>query len=785
MITVKENVFRLDTENTTYIFRAMPYGYLQNLYYGAKIGEIDDWSVLTEKQGFGQGTAIALDESENKFFPENSCLEHSSVCRGDFRESMVIIADKNDGTVAEYKYEGYELLDGFAVPNLPNSYGKDKTLAVKLADTAKKIRLTLFYSTLTDCDVIVKSVSVHNYGESEARLLRVMSSQLDLPDDDYVLDTLDGAWARERQLNSYELRCGVTKTDSKRGVSSNTHNPYVVLRKKDSNRFYGDAYGFNLIYSGNHAEIFDKTPLNKVRVLNGINDSGFCWHLGPNETFYTPEATLCYSDRGTNVLTQRYHKFVNEHIVPKQWAYRERPILVNNWEATYFNFTEKKLLEIAKTAKNLGIELFVLDDGWFGNRTDDTKGLGDWTENKRRLPNGLNGLAKKINALGMQFGIWVEPEMVNPDSDLYRAHPDWAVKHPDYEPLTCRNQLLLDLCNDDVCNYVIDAMTRVFSSANIAYVKWDFNRPLTDAYSPSLGNRQGEFYHRFILGYYKIMEALTKQFPDVLFEGCASGGNRFDLGALCYTPQIWASDNTDSFDRVKINEGTLYGYPASCIGNHVSASPNHQTLRISDIDNRFNTACIGAFGYEMDLSALNKQDEEAIRRQIPWYKKYRKTLQFGTYHQLLSVFTDNNASWAMASQDKTQAVVNYTNTVQQTIPKQAILKIHGLDAAAKYKVQTRRQPNSIKTFGGLINTVSPVHIKEESKLADLIAKFYPLKGEQETYTATGEILEKCGIKLNQEWASTGFDGNTRIRRDFGSRLYSADKTENDAAAKKI
>lgn len=783
MITVKENIFRLDTENTTYIFRTMPYGYLQNLYYGAKIGYTDDYFMLAEKQGHGQGTAIALDDKENKFFPDNTCLEHSSVCRGDFRESMVIIADKSDNTVADYKYEGYELLNDFDVPNLPNSHGKEQTLAIKLVDTAKKIRLTLFYSTLTDCDVIVKSVSVQNCGNDEVRILRVMSNQLDLPQDDYVLDTLDGAWGRERQINSEKLRCGVTKVDSKRGISSNTHNPYVVLRKTDSNRFYGEAYGFNLVYSGNHAEIFDKTPLNKVRVLNGINDSGFCWHLGPNETFYSPEATLCYSDRGTNALSQRYHKFINEHIIPKQWAYRERPILVNNWEATYFKFTEKKLLDIAKVAKGLGIELFVLDDGWFGNREDDTKGLGDWTENKKRLPNGLNGLAKKINALGLKFGVWVEPEMVNPNSDLYRRHPDWAVQHPDYAPLLCRNQLLLDLSNDGVCDYIIDSMSKIFASANISYVKWDFNRPLTDVYSPSLGNRQGEFYHRFILGYYKIMDALTKQFPDVLFEGCASGGNRFDLGALCYTPQIWASDNTDSFDRVKIHEGTLYGYPASCIGSHVSASPNHQTLRVSNIDNRFNTACIGAFGYELDLSELSKTDLEAIKRQIDWYKKYRKTLQFGEYHQLLSVFTDNNASWALVSSDKSQAVLNYTNTIQQTIPKQALIKINGLDPNCKYQVATRRQPTNVKVFGGLINQISPVHLSEGSKLIDIIAKFYPLDGEQETYTATGDILEKCGIKLYQEWASTGFDGNTRIMHDFGSRLYSIDKIDDKSTIK--
>lgn len=777
MITVKDNIFRLDTVNTTYVFRVMPYGYLQHLYYGARLGAIDDYSVMYDKQGSGQGTSINLDVEQNKFFPDNTCFELSTVGRGDFRKASVIIADEQDSTVLDCKYDSYELLENVDLKGLPTSHGKEQTLAVRMKDAARNIVITLYYSTHTDSDVIVKSVAITNAGKDEVKLLRVMSSQLDLCADDFVLDTLDGTWGRERQINSEKLRCGITKTDSKRGISSNCHNPYVVLRKTDCNRFFGEAYGFNLIYSGNHAEIFDKTPLNKTRILNGINDSGFCWRLGASETFYSPEATLCYSDCGTNVLSQRYHKFINEHIVPQQWAYRERPILVNNWEATYFNFTEKKLLDIAKTAKSFGIELFVLDDGWFGKRTDDTKGLGDWTVNKSRLPKGLDGLAKKINALGLKFGVWVEPEMVNPDSDLYRTHPDWAVKHPLYTPLECRNQLLLDLSNNDVCEYIIEAMSNVFGSANIDYVKWDFNRPLTDFYSPTLNNRQGEFLHRFTLGYYKIVSALTHKFPDILFEACASGGNRFDLGVLCYMPQIWCSDNTDSFDRVKIHEGTLYGYPASCIGSHVSASPNHQTLRNSSVENRFNTACIGAFGYELDLSELNKADANAIKEQIVWYKKYRKTLQFGEYHQLKSVFNDDKASWAMVAQDKSQAVVNLTNKIHQTIPQQEIVKVYGLDNAATYKFETRRQDLSIKAFGGLINTISPVRLNAEGKLVDMIANIVPLKGEVESYVVTGDTLAKAGVKLNQEWSSTGYNGDTRVMFDFGSRLYAIDKID--------
>ena len=776
MITVKNNVFRLDTPNTTYIFRVNALKQLEHLYYGARLnGEIKDVDFLVDKQGTGQGTSISIPCKGGKVFPDNTCYECSNVGRGDYRENIVTICDGNDSTVCEFIYDSYELLSEHVVPSLPNSHGKQHSLAVHLADTARKIKLTLYYSTFADCDVIIKSVAVTNESECEVRLLRAMSNQLDLDSDDFTLDTLDGSWARERYINSEKLRVGVTKIDSKRGVSSNAHNPYVVLKRNGCSLHHGEAYGFNLVYSGNHAEIFDKTPLGKVRVLNGINDTDFCWHLGAGETFYTPEATLCYSDSGTNTLSQRYHKYVNNHVVPQQWAGVQRPVLVNNWEGTYFNFTEKKLLEIAKSAKALGVELFVLDDGWFGNRTNDTKGLGDWTENKKRLPAGLKGLANKINNLGLQFGVWVEPEMVNPNSELYIKHPDWAVKHPSYTPLQCRNQLLLDLCNDEVCDYIIDAMSKVFSSANISYVKWDFNRPLTDCYSKTLGSRQGEFNYRFTLGFYRILDTLTKKFPNILFEGCASGGNRFDLGVLSYMPQIWCSDNTDSFDRVRIHEGTLTGYPQSCIGSHVSASPNHQTLRQSTVDNRFNTACIGAFGYELDLTAISKQDSDAIARQIKWYKKYRKTLQFGTYYQLRSVFSDSKASWAIISDDRTQAVANVTNTVAETIPSQETLKIPALVPEAKYKFETRQQTFNLKAFGGLINMIAPMHLNEESKLVEMVANAHPLKSEVQSYTLTGELLAKCGVKLNQEWSSTGYDGNTRVMFDFGSRLYAIDK----------
>lgn len=773
MITAQNNVFRLDTPNTTYIFDVTEQGFLRQLYYGAAIGQLDDVSFLQDKQGTGQGTAV----SANGIFVDNTRLECSSHGRGDYRESMVLVCDPSGNTVNEFVFDGYEIEQSYSPEGLPDCDGVESVLAIKMADKRKNIVLTLRYVTLVDCDVILRNVTVTNNEENLMRVTRAMSFQLDLCDEGYKLQTLNGTWARERQIEVNSLACGITKIDSKSGVSGNKHNPYIVLQSDECSLNCGKAYGFNLMYSGNHAEIVERTPLGKVRVLSGINDSDFCWHLRLGESFVTPFAAMCFSDGGTNLLTERFHKFVNEHVVPEYWRYKDRPILVNNWEATYFNFTEAKLLALAKKAKSLGIELFVLDDGWFGKRTNDKRGLGDWTENKSRLSGGLKSLAQKINKIGLDFGIWVEPEMVNPDSDLYRAHPDWVLTHPAYEPMLCRNQLVLDLSKQQVQNYIIEAMSRVFSSANIAYVKWDFNRPLTDWFSDASGNRQGETLHRFTLGFYRILSELTAKFPQILFEGCASGGNRFDLGVLRYMPQIWCSDNTDSFDRVKIGEGTLCAYPQSTMGSHVSASPNHQTLRQSTIDNRFNTACLGAFGYELDLTQLNKADLASVKAQVEWYKTYRHTLQFGTYRKFKSVFGGNKASWEVVSADKSQAVVNLTNVVAETVPSQQTLHIPRLDAQSMYKIENRVQTFSLKSFGGLINAISPVKLNEDGKLVEIAAALFPLKSEKVSYTASGDVLAKCGIKLNQEWSSTGYNGETRVMFDFGSRLFAVDKVE--------
>ncbi len=776
MITVKDGVFKIDTDNTSYIMRVLPTGHLENVYYGRRISDDFDLQAIVCKEGTGQGTSVAMPYGNNKkLWPDNVCLECSTTGRGDYREPMLIVKDNTDNIVCEMLYEGYNLCEG-AVPleSLPQTNGIVQTLTITMCDKARKLYLNLLYSTLPDSDVIIKRATLTNNGDNTVYVERMMSNQLDLPQCDYVLDTLDGTWAKERYLTSRPLSVGTLTVDSKRGISSNEHNPYIVLKHKDTTLHHGDAYGFNLVYSGNHQEIVQTTVFGKVRVLNGINEHAFCWHLQPQETFCTPEATLCYSNKGTNGLTQQYHNYINRFIVRGKWQYAPRPILINNWEATYFNFTEKKLIDIAQKAKTLGIELFVLDDGWFGQRYDDTKGLGDWYVNKKRLSGGLERLIAKINGIGMNFGIWVEPEMVNPDSDLYRKHPDWAITHPDYQPCLCRNQLLLDFTNKDVQDYIIESMSKIFATKGISYVKWDFNRPMTDFYSPTLKDRQGEVLHRYMLGLYRVLDILTKRFPDILFESCASGGNRVDLGILCYMPQFWASDNTDSYDRTRIQEGTLTCYPQSTIGSHVSASPNHQTLRQSLVDTRFNAACTGALGYELDLSEMNRVDTIAVKAQIEWYKQHRMTLQYGKYYKLKSVFQNGDGAWLIVNDDATDAVACVTNGIQTTIPPQETLcTCDALDDNKTYLFETRQQILSVKMFGSLINMVSPVHIKQEGKLQNFLDNNVPLiKSEKQSYVLGGDVLNRCGVRLYQQWGSTGYDDTVRVMGDFGSRLYS-------------
>ena len=556
--------------------------------------------------------------------------------------------------------------------------------------------------------------------------------------------------------------------DSKSGVSSADHNPCIFLTKEN-----GETIGMNLIYSSNHRELVETSSYGKVRVLTGINPATFSWNLAPQDRFQTPEAVMTYSPDALNGASQNFHHFINNHIIRGPWKFRERPVLINNWEATYFKFTEDKLINLAKESANLGIELFVLDDGWFGLRNDDTTSLGDWTVNPKKLPSGLENLSLEVHRLGMMFGLWVEPEMVSIESQLYKKHPDWMIAIPGRRPSVGRNQYMLDLSRPDVRDYLFKQLSDVWHFANVNYIKWDMNRVFSDLYSANREMKDhGEFFHRYILGLYELLEKLTAAFPNVLFESCASGGNRFDLGMLCYMPQTWTSDNTDSLSRLYIQEGTSCGYPLSTMGSHVSDSPNHQTLRRSDLESRFNVAAFGVLGYELDVTKLKGQQKDAIKAQIAFYKAHRALLQYGTFTRVkLANSISNQVIWAVASQDKSELLVLFAQKLNPANPGSDKLRVEAVDLNAVYEVFPRQQRIDIKMFGNLLNRVSPLPITEGGIAQDTISKAVSLDSEVEHYRVTGEQVAWAGIKLNQQFGGTGYDAMTRVLGDFGSRIY--------------
>ena len=604
-----------------------------------------------------------------------------------------------------------------------------------------------------------------------------MSLMLDMEGVGYKVTTFNGAWAREMNRHDTVVTAGKLVNSSYTGTSSSRANPFVMVTSSNTGEDFGDCYGFNLIYCGNHCETFEVNSFDKSRFVSGINPQSFSWRLEPGESFEAPEAVMTYSADGCNGMSRNMHAFVREHIVRGEWKHKDRPVLLNSWEAAYFNINERKLCELAKAGKAVGVELFVMDDGWFGERNDDRHSLGDWEVNKNKLPNGLKGICDKINALGMDFGIWVEPEMVNTDSRLYREHPEWAVDIPGQEHSEGRNQRMLDLCNPAVQDYIIESMTKVFSSANIAYVKWDMNRIFSDYYSKYLletGRPQGEMAHRYVIGLKRIMKSLTEKFPRILFEGCAAGGNRFDLGILCYFPQIWASDNTDAVCRVSIQEGLSYGYPMSTVSAHVSACPNHQTLRTTPLTTRFNVASFGVCGYECNLVDMKKEDLSEIKEQISIYKRWRHTMQFGTFYRQR---TGNIHQWTVVSPDKDRAVGLIMQELVQPNTQSEHYNAAGLSEDVLYHVWNRSLRYNVKEFGDLINTAAPVHIRQGSLLHNVVAKFVTMPGETEDYELYGDALMNGGIRLKQAFSATGFSEEVRHFPDFASRLYFIEKKQ--------
>ena len=662
MIKRKEQIIRLDTLNTTLVIKADTAEYL---YYGKRLAN-----------GFDFG---AYAGGGKKLF--------SAPGKDDYTEYSVLLENSDGGFAADFSFSKLRILpEKPEIPGLPSSYGEGKTLELKYTDTTR-VALFLYYTVFDDSDVIAVSARLFNGAKKDIHIRRLMSLQMDLPGADYSVVTFEGAWANERNKVSREVGSGIFVSDSKRGMSSHARNPFIMAEDRRG------VYAFNLVYSGNHKETVEADCSGKTRVLTGINDFMFDWLLPVGETFCTPEAVMCFAP-DEDTISNRFHYFVSEHIVRGKWKKKERPVLVNNWEGTYFDFNEEKLLAIAEAAKRTGVELFVLDDGWFGKRDSDTCSLGDWYDNLEKTGGGLASLADKIRALGLSFGIWVEPEMISEDSDLYRAHPNFAMKIPGRTPTRLRHQLMLNMTDERVQNYVVRVISDVISRSGAEYVKWDFNRSMTDCYGK--GIFPGEYFHRYMLGYYRVVSKIVKKFPFVLFEGCAGGGGRFDLGNMCYFSQYWTSDDTDARMRIAIQAGSSYGYPQTVMGAHVSACPNHQTANTNSLEARFNVACGGLLGYELDMTKFTPEEIQEVSEQIAFYKENRKLLQFGDQYRIDEKYVKG---FITVSKDKSMAIAVLNQTVAFPSMPLVTVRLKGLSETSVYDV-TRRDGKGGFTAGG-------------------------------------------------------------------------------------
>ena len=637
------------------------------------------------------------------------------------------------------------------------------------------ILLRLNYTVFEECNVIARNAELINGSDGEVFIRKFMSFMFDLPRADYTMLTLDGGWAKEAHIHERPVSYGILVNDSTTGGSSNRHNPAFMIKACDAGEEHGEVYGFNLIYSGNHYSAVEMGNHDTLRVMSGINPHCFLWKLKKGESFVVPQAVMSFSKNGTNSLSGNMHDFVNSHIISENFRYSERPIVINNWEATFFNFNRRKLLALARKAKTLGVEMFVLDDGWFGKRNSDTAGLGDWVVNKKKLPGGIVSLVKKINRMGMRFGLWFEPECVNEDSDLYRSHPEWAITVPGRNPSFGRNQLVLDLTRRDVQDYIVDSVDKVLSSANIEYVKWDYNRHISDMYSSSLRN-QGEFFHRYILGLYEVLRRIFKEkHPNVLLESCSSGGNRFDLGMLCFSPQIWTSDDTDARERLDIQRGIYCFYPPSTVSSHVSMTPNQQTLRSAPLASRFNVAAFGVLGYELDFGELTPDERKQIKSQIDFYKAHRKTLQYGHIYRYFPKMGERE-SWQIEGEKEIIAAIY--NLDYHTSPARDILRILPAKIGKRYSMQSVRAHLRIARFGSLIKHISPVNIRSDGAIMRFADRHFSLVDGEESYICSGEALVG-GIPLAMQYSGTGYNPDIRVLGDFGSTMYTV--TEIDSS----
>lgn len=716
----EKKIFRLDTEKSTYVMGVSPEGFLGHIYYGDRLFmEADNYLLRMEEPPYTPSVNKREKSAFLDFFP----MEYPTGGIGDYRESCLNIRNAAGNMGCELHYTGHEIYKGKkGLKGLPASFATEdeaETLEITLKDADLDLEVVLSYTAFEKENVITRSVRVQNQGKEDLRIEKILSACLDMDNENFSMLSLHGTWARERHIQTGELHYGKQVISSARGESSHQEHPFIALVTNGTEQENGKVYAMHFVYSGNFMAETELCQFDNLRMTMGINPEKFSWLLTPGEEFQAPEVVIVYSGNGLGAMTRSYHDFYRNHLIRSKFKYEKRPILINNWEATYFDFNTDKLLDIAREAKKCGIEMLVMDDGWFGKRNSDNCSLGDWKVNEEKITGGLKHLVDEVNKIGLQFGIWFEPEMISPDSDLYRAHPDWAIQIQGREATQSRNQYVLDFSRPEVRDYAYECVASVLRSANIAYVKWDMNRQLSDLGSSYLPKeRQQELFHRYVLGVYELQERLVTEFPDLLLENCSGGGARFDPGMLYYSPQIWCSDNTDAVERLMIQEGSALIYPLSVIGAHVSDCPNHSVGRVTPFETRGHVALAGTFGYELDITKIPEEDRALIPEQTATYNKYRHLIQQGEYYRIAS-YRENHKydCWALSSQDKKEVLVTYVQVLGVPNSHSRKVFLRGFDPKVTYR----------------------------------------LEGTEETYT--GEMLMKGGFLMKDFWG------------DFKSRLY--------------
>lgn len=685
--------FTLHTPRTTYVIGIVDAeGFVCHLYYGKRLGETGSLDLSYLARIYQPPFVPTKNARDRLAFLESHPAEYPGHGTGDFRESALTVRTAGGHSAVLPTYRSHRIYSGKdRLPGLPATFPGEAgatTLEILCADAPTGLEVALSYTVFPDTDAIARSVRVTNRSSEPVSLLSCQSACLDLDDQGFDLITLHGSWARERHIQRRPLGLGTSSVSSLRGESGHQDNPFMALAARGADQHSGSVYGFSLVYSGNFYAGASINQFSTVRALIGINPVDFCWNLAPGASFTAPEALLVHSSEGLGGMSRAFHDAFRNHLIRGEYRNRKRPVLINNWEATYFDFDTGKLLDIAREAAKAGIEMLVMDDGWFGKRSSDNMALGDWFVNEEKLPGGLSVLASEVNRLGLKFGIWFEPEMVSPDSDLYRAHPDWALSVPGRVPGLARNQLVLDFSRKEVTDYVYGRLKSILESANIEYVKWDMNRPLCDIGSAALGPaEQGEVFHRYVLGVYAMQERLVSDFPRLLLENCSGGGARFDPGMLYYSPQIWGSDDTDAIERLSIQEGTALVYPLSTIGAHVSVCPNHAIGRVTPFETRAFVALAGTFGYELDVTKLTDAEKDAIPRQVALYHRHNDLIREGDYWRIASAGDNGDFdAWLVVSKDRSRALLTAVHVMSRPNRHGRMVVLRGLDPARRYRL---------------------------------------------------------------------------------------------------